>query len=600
MHLLKRGPSKGALKAFDNRQEIIKAGLSRRDLLKLGILTGAGCLVDGFTSRGAIAASPPTRAFVDLLPTVRDGTMPVQSALTLNPAPTAAPNTAAGEGRTITHQAFNQFPAQKFYGVTQKAGQVLVSPDLPAQTLWGFAVGTPDMNNPITVPGPLYVAHYGEPIIVRNFNRLPPAGQNGGFGLPSVTTHLHNGHTPSESDGNPCDFFEIGQFYDQHYPNVLAGINSTHPGTGDINEAMSTLWYHDHRVDFTAQNVYKGLAGFYTLFNQFDTGDELTGFHLPSFPQFDIHMMFADKVFDSRTGLLAFDLFNLDGILGDRFTVNGKIQPVLHVSPRRYRFRWLDAGPSRFYQFFLTDLNNLGAHNLFWQISTDGNLRPTPTQVESVRISVAERADVIIDFTPFAGKTLYLENRLQQNDGRGPTDHVIKPAGQGDRVLQIVVDGPQVADNSGNPATMTFYSLPDATATPRVSRTFVFDNSGPGWQINDRSFDCNQVRFTVQQNSVEKWTLVNGGGNWEHPIHIHFEEFQTLSINGRAPTDSPLVNTGRKDVLRLEADATAVLFFRFRDFLGKYPLHCHNTVHEDHAMMLRWDIAPVGDTNTTP
>ncbi|TMH32463.1 MAG: hypothetical protein E6H63_02610, partial [Betaproteobacteria bacterium] len=374
MRLLKYGPRKRALRAFDNRQEVIKAGLSRRDLLKLGILTGAGCLVDGFTSRGAIAASPPTRAFVDLLPTARDGTMPVQTALTLNPAPTAAPNTAAGEGRTITHQAFNQFPAQKFYGVTQKAGQVLMSPDLPAQTLWGFAVGTPDMNRPITVPGPLYVAHYGEPIIVRNFNRLPPAGQNGGFGLPSVTTHLHNGHTPSESDGNPCDFFEIGQFYDQHYPNVLAGINSTHPGTGDINEAMSTLWYHDHRVDFTAQNVYKGLAGFYALFNQFDTGDELTGFHLPSFPQFDIHMMFADKVFDSRTGLLAFDLFNLDGILGDRFTVNGKIQPVLHVSPRRYRLRWLDAGPSRFYQFFLTDLNNLGAHNLFWQISTDGNL----------------------------------------------------------------------------------------------------------------------------------------------------------------------------------------------------------------------------------
>jgi FtsP/CotA-like multicopper oxidase with cupredoxin domain len=128
----------------------------------------------------------------------------------------------------------------------------------------------------------------------------------------------------------------------------------------------------------------------------------------------------------------------------------------------------------------------------------------------------------------------------------------------------------------------------------------VFDNSGPGWQINDRSFDCNQVRFTVQQNSVEQWTLVNGGGSWEHPIHIHFEEFQTLSINGRPPAQSPLVQTGRKDVLRLEADATAVLFFRFRDFLGKYPMHCHNTVHEDHAMMLRWDIAPVGDTNTRP
>ena len=47
----------------------------------------------------------------------------------------------------------------------------------------------------------------------------------------------------------------------KHYPNVLAGMLSTHPGVGDINEALSTLWYHDHRIDFTAQNTYKGLFG---------------------------------------------------------------------------------------------------------------------------------------------------------------------------------------------------------------------------------------------------------------------------------------------------------------------------------------------------
>ncbi len=61
-----------------------------------------------------------------------------------------------------------------------------------------------------------------------------------------------------------------------------------------------------------------------------------------------------------------------------------------------------------------------------------------------------------------------------------------------------------------------------------------------------------------------------------------------------------LVQTGRKDVLRLEADASATLFFRFRDFTGKYPMHCHNTIHEDHAMMLRFDIAPIGDTRQSP
>jgi hypothetical protein len=189
-----------------------------------------------------------------------------QALATLSPAPQACPNTAAGEARTECHQAFTDFPPQQLFGVAQKAGQVSVSPDLPLQTMWGYAIGTPTMNNPIAVPGPTYVARYGRPILVRNFNQLPT--NNGGFGKPSVSTHLHNAHTPSESDGFPCDFFEIGHFYDQHYPNVLAGINSTHPGTGDINEALSTLFYHDHRVDFTSQNVYKGLAGFYLLFSR--------------------------------------------------------------------------------------------------------------------------------------------------------------------------------------------------------------------------------------------------------------------------------------------------------------------------------------------
>src|SRR5262249_59751909 len=133
--------------------------------------------------------------------------------------------------------------------------------------------------------------------------------------------------------------------------------------------------------------------------------------------------------FDENAGLLFFDLFNLDGILGDKFLVNGKIQPVMHVHPRRYRFRWLNGGPSRFYQFFITDLTNLNAHNLFWQISNDGNLLPTPGQVESVGLGVSERARVIIDFAPLAGKTLYIENRLEQTDGRGPTGNV-KAAGQ--------------------------------------------------------------------------------------------------------------------------------------------------------------------------
>jgi FtsP/CotA-like multicopper oxidase with cupredoxin domain len=568
-----------------NRQELIKARLTRRDLMKMGLLTSAGCLVakrrlSARASGGDDPQSPPTRAFIEPLPI-----MPVmQPVAALNPAPTVAPNAVAGEGRTRDHQALIRLPPRRLYEIHQREAQVSMSPDLPLQTIWGF--------NGIS-PAPTYHERYGEPILVRNFNELP--FENGGFGLNEVTTHLHNGHTPSESDGFPCDFFRAGQFYDQHYPNVLAGFDSTHPPSGDPNEALSTLWYHDHRADFTSQNVYKGLAGFYLLFNDKDTGDETTGFRLPS-GQFDVPLLVADKVFDPDTGLQFFDLFNLDGILSDKFLVNGKIQPFFEVHPRRYRFRILDSGPSRFYEFFLTDLNDRSRPLPFWQISNDGNLLPRPVQVTSVRLGVAERADVIIDFSSFAGKSIFLENRLAQDDGRGPRPEIL-PAGQGNLVLRFDVVRPPVTDNSVDPALITkFYDLPP-TEPPRVVRTFRFERENGQWAINDKFFNCDQIRFTVQKNSAERWVLQNNSGGWSHPIHIHFEEFQILSRNG---SPAKTVEIARKDVVRLGPNEQVELFFRFRDFVGRYPMHCHNTVHEDHAMMLRWEIDNVGDLKTRP
>src|SRR5262249_5403793 len=152
-------------------------------------------------------------------------------------------------------------------------------------------------------------------------------------------------------------------------------------------------------------------------FNDFDTGDENTGFHLPSFPNFDIPMILADRNFDPTTGQLTFDTFNTDGILGDTFLVNGVVQPFFNVSKRRYRFRIVNVGPSRFYQFFLTNPNNFNQNIPFYVISSDGNLLPRPIQVTSYRLGVAERVDIIVDFNAIASNfsnpsRIHLENRL--------------------------------------------------------------------------------------------------------------------------------------------------------------------------------------------
>jgi FtsP/CotA-like multicopper oxidase with cupredoxin domain len=618
--------------ARNNRREIIAAGLSRREMIRNGLIGASGYLAfkgglsqwasgwakgkvqtastnsgpggggggGGGGGEGGGTTSPPTRAWVDPLPI-----MPVKRPVTTltGPVPTIAPNTSGGEGRTRAHQAFTtypqkfQFPVQTKYEVHQRAAQVTLSPDLPVQTVWGFDG---------QYPGPTYRNMYGNQVLVRNFNDLPPKAQNGGFGTPEVSTHLHNGHTPSESDGFPVDFFSSGKFYDHHYPNVLAGFGSTHQPNGDIQETLSTLWYHDHRVDFTSQNVYKGLAGMYLLHNTLDTGDETTGFHLPGrfqsdfFSQndFDVPLFLQDKVFDPSTGQMFFDLFNLDGILGDKFLVNGKVQPFFEVEPRRYRFRIHSGGPSRWYQIFLTDQGS-NTQIPFWAIANDGNLMARPINVNNISMGVANRMEIIVDFRQWAGKTLYLENRAEQTDGRGPTGNTL-PAGSGNFLLQFRVKGSGSADNSADPGTMQFYGLPSKSASPLVTRTFQFARSSGQWTINGLTMvsDGSNVRFRVKQNTVENWVLVNSSGGWMHPIHIHFEEFQILSQSGTIPEITEI--NSRKDVMRLQHNHTVQLFFRFRDFVGRYPMHCHNLVHEDHAMMLRWDIDTTGDTNSQP
>src|SRR5437899_7868048 len=424
-----------------NRQELITAKLSRRELIKLGLLTSSGLLVAkrGLSARAAradgAASSPPTSPFFFPLP-IPPIAEPRPS---LTPSPRAEPNPAAGEARQATHQRWDEFLPREFYEIHEREAPHSFHPELPVNTIWGYDG---------IFPGPTYQGRYGQPVLVRMHNDLP--ADHVGFGIPQTSTHLHNGHTPSESDGFPADFFDSGFFYDQHYPNVCAGFEAS-PPAGDVRETMNTLWYHDHRFDFTAQNVYKGLAGFYLLFDEVDSGDETDpnplALRLPS-GEFDVPLMFADKVFDSD-GQVFFDFFNLDGILDVKFIENGAIQPFFKVARRKYRFRLLNTGPSRFYEFFLSN------GQPFVQISNDGSLLPQPLPRTSVRLGVAERADVDVDFSHLRiGDRIFLENRLEQTSGRGPTGKIL-PQSSATQLLRFDVDrNPSEPDPSRVPPTL--------------------------------------------------------------------------------------------------------------------------------------------------
>ena len=160
------------------------------------------------------------------------------------------------------------------------------------------------------------------------------------------------------------------------------------PAGGQESEKQSFFWFHDHRMDHTGANVYKGLVGLYPIYDPVaDNGNEYTGYRLPgvrtnnddgSFDvDYDIPLAFYDCRLDDGVtvhhdfhdaeypdagnprehpewwGKTFYRHFPNHGFVGDIFTVNGTAYPVLDVKRRKYRFRFLDASVSRIYDFKL-------------------------------------------------------------------------------------------------------------------------------------------------------------------------------------------------------------------------------------------------------
>jgi FtsP/CotA-like multicopper oxidase with cupredoxin domain len=584
--------------------------MRRRDVLKLGLAAGGAgviagkvsaqerekgkdllkylCPPDGFPDQLS-RPSPPARAFAAELfvPPVK---VPVAK---LDPPPDPS-----------AHQRYAEFPPKKFYEIRETEIQWQYHPDPPydkGSWSWGFDGVT---------PGPVYHARYGEPILARRYNTLPPVGQSKvTWALPSTTSHLHNGHTASESDGNPQDWIDPGEFWDHHYCNFPSGF--------DQREKLTSLWYHDHRLDFTAANVYAGLAGFYLLFDEEDSNNENDpnpkAWRLPS-GKYDVPLIIHDVLFAQQpdgTAQVAFNPFVTDGWLGDMVTVNRRIRPRFRVERRKYRFRIINGGPSRFYQLFLS------SGKPFTIITGDGNFQPEPVRAESIYFSVAQRVDIVIDFSEYkVGDSVTLVNRLEQTNGRGPTGRLLDP---GDGILRFDVVPATGPDPSRVPDTLR--PLPTINLDEvKFERTWEFDYDGGLWTVNGRVFDPNRIDAGIEQGSAEIWTFRNAGNDWAHPIHSHFTEFLILEVNGvpfdrswvqdwregeevhvpyfdGGPKPKPIkrfMGGKRRDVATLLPGDEIKVVMRWTDFLGKYVMHCHNVVHEDHSMMVRWDIVEPG------
>jgi spore coat protein A len=523
------------------------------------------------------------------------------------------------------------------YQLVMSETQHQLHTSLPPTTVWTYSgpiVSGTGLGD--TYLGPTIVAQVGVPISVKWVNNLPsrylptldslnysvvdysliPAGVPGPG---EAVVHLHGGKVPSAVDGAPWHTFgNGGQSVTYVYPN---------------NQDPSLVWYHDHAWGMTRLNVYAGLAGAYLLFDPAELSLPLPQ---PLDPTY-IPLVIQDRMFDTN-GQLYYPINPLMGTIpkgsttspwpgpsvpeffGDTILVNGKVWPYLNVEPRRYRFRFINGSQARFYNLTLTGPKVVPP---FVQIGAEGGYLPAPVTMGSLLIAPAERPDVIIDFSTFAGQTFLLSNSA---NAPFPAGVAPDPATTG-QVMQIRVVLPLSSpDTTTIPATLPApppVSPAGAATTEVVMFEQLVDKNSVGLQLGPAGGPLGGMPFSFNPSVLPPFTFpnrtaqvirfVNTTGD-THPMHTHLFMFRVLQrqafnvnqylpkagnvppsvtpfLQGK-PTPSAANEAGLKDTVQvnpgeiadvvafIDADPTEVA-----NGTANYVLHCHILEHEEKDMM---------------
>lgn len=562
--------------------------LSRRDLLRLGAITGAGALL--LPKKFAFAQVSPTLArFVDPLP--------------------IPPVLRPGSGVTDVHM--RQF--------TQKLHR-----DLPPTKLWGY--------NGV-YPGPTFEVRSGTPVSVQWLNDLPghhflPIDHTihgAESNVPDVRTvvHLHGAKVLGDSDGYPEAWFtngfgHTGPFFSNRvyrYPN---------------DQDAMMLWYHDHALGITRLNVMAGLAGMYFVRDAVE--DAL---QIPK-GKYEVPLMIQDRLFNAD-GSLDYPVQDpgvsppippiwIPEFFGDTALVNGKVFPYLEVEPRKYRFRMLNACNARF--LHMTLVNSHDSHETlpFIQIGADQGFLPRPVTLGDLLMAPAERYDIVIDFTGKSGKSFTLANDAPAPfPGGGAPDLP--------QIMQFRVTRPLSQPDHALPSSLVSVPLLDSHNVRQTRQLLLSEDDDPttgdpiegmlGTVAAGPLHWSTPITEDPRTSSTEVWELYNTTTDG-HPIHVHLVRFQILNrqkfdlnlfqstgrIHFIAPPEAPAANErpAWKDVVKAfpgdPDNGVGVVTRIIQKFelpngasappqgVPPYVWHCHILEHEDNDMMRPYNLLP--------
>ena len=455
-----------------------------------------------------------------------------------------------------------------YYKVAMREMHMKVHRDLPPTRVWGFNGSS---------PGPIFETRSGQALLVEWANELPlkhflPIDytlHGAEKDVPEVRSviHLHGGRTPPESDGYPEDWYVPGKSAINFYPN---------------RQDAAMLFYHDHAMGINRLNVYAGLQGMFLIRDAVE--DAL---NLPS-GKYEVPLLIYDR-FLRKDGQLEYPVSAIPGkpwvpeVFGNVVMVNGKVMPYLDVEPSRYRFRIVNGSNGRFYRL------SFGADHEFHMIGSDQGLLESPAPLHRVQLSPAERADVIFDFSKYAGQQVLLSSDSLQ-------------------IMQFRVAAQGSPDTSVLPKKLRAVERIKETDAVRKRLLTLDEHLNLADQSMDMMLNNTPWHMPITESPVidttEIWELVNLTED-THPIHLHLVRFQILDrqrIDTNAFFDDRTVDftsdvepvaameAGWKDTVRVDSGTMTRIIVPFRGFTGCYVWHCHMLEHEDNEMMRPYEI----------
>lgn len=545
---------------------------------------------------------------------------------------------------TITVPAGRQSRPLK---ITMRAAQVKLHSQLPPTRVWGYEGSFPGPTIEVRSTNQLQVAW--ENAICGSYplhavelpiqNLTPGPGRDGAplradvAALPPWTVvHLHGAHTNAGNDGWTENGVLPGGTQLSEYPN---------------DQRATTLWYHDHAMGITGLNMATGLMGMYLI-----RDDEEDALRLPRGRR-EIPLIICDRNLDTdEHGNVTGDLLYKTGILpGDiklpfsgPFTlVNGVIWPYLKVDACWYRFRVVNTSSMRFYGLELHDEHGAPIAGALQQIGTDGGLLPKPVALKGLTLAPGERADILIDFSAFRGKSLVLANTL--------TPAVPGPTSPNPDVMQFRVSAAPAADPFTLPSTLSrsfirldHDKLPQDHGHRWLALTLLDGMHPEMWEMVEidrppaqlpvdgivqiklasgtvktlqrvgRTF-TDAANFYIELDEWEAWNILSLSPV-THPIHLHLVQFQTIghgrerynissfntAVGGTStpvtyerPGELDASDQGWKDTIRVGdpvGGELVTIAAQFSGGTGRFMYHCHILDHEDEGMMSTFIVMP--------